>query len=127
MLVSRSERRSGFARRPVCRPATRERRPPWRGRRISGLAGSDGRVETVERAHVLTAEVDVHEWRDAAVLEDLRAERGVAGREVLEQLPDRRPLCLHLPGAADLAAKRGRDAYRGHEATPRPARLQNST
>ena len=88
--------------------------------------GRDGRVEPVERADVLAAEVDVDERRDAAVGEDLRPERGMALDEVVDHLADALAARLDLACAADLVPQRGRDADGDHVACTAGAE-QNST
>src|SRR4051812_34043881 len=95
-----------------------------RGQEDQLRAGLDGRLEPVERAHVLAVQVDVDEGRDVAVLVDLRAQPRILAREVLEQLADGGAGHLDLPLVAGLGAQRGRDADSRHACTG-PA--QNST
>src|SRR5919106_893981 len=66
-------------------------------------------LEPVLRANVLAAEVDVHERRELAVLEELPCERRVALDEVVDDLGDGPTVRLELAGAADLGAQGGRD------------------
>jgi hypothetical protein len=100
----------------------RSRAPPGGSRSRQAV---DGGVEAVEGADVLAAEVDVHERRQLARLEELRLERRVAAREVLEHLAHVAAVRLDLTLAADLGAQRGRNADRRHVATRGPA--QNCT
>src|SRR5262245_9920885 len=83
------------------------------------------RLQAVPGADVLAAEVDVHEGRKLAVLEQLRGERWVALDEVVDDLGDRGALRVELARAADLGAQRGRDANGSHQTST--GALQNST
>ena len=86
----------------------------------------DRRVEPVERADVLAAQVDVDERRDPAVGEDLGAECRMPFDEVVEHLAHRRAGRLDLTRAADVAAQRGGNPDDGHAWTP-GVPWQNST
>jgi hypothetical protein len=81
-------------------------------------------LEAVERADVLAAEIDVHERRELAVLEELPAQVRIALGQVLEDLADVLAGAFDLALAPDLCAKRRRDPDDGHVRTG-PA--QNST
>ena len=81
----------------------------------------DRRLEPLERSHVLVADVDVHERRDAVVGEHLAPEAGEARGEVVQELPERsrrrrRPPALHRPRRAGWGgsgrASRGRAGRR---------------
>ena len=96
--------------------------PAIAGRRIIELPLTR-RLEAFERADVLAADVDVHERRQAARLEELRLERRIAAREILEHLAHRLALADQLALAADLVAERGWNPNLGHPRTP----WQNST
>ena len=95
--------------------------PAIAGRRMTRRALRDRRVEALQRAHVLAVHVDVHEGRDLAVLEHLRAQAGEPRGEVVEQLAERRAGSLDLTLAAHLGAKRRRNPDAAHRAA------QNST
>jgi hypothetical protein len=56
-----------------------------------------------------------------------KRDRVAAALRIVEQLAHRCAMGLDLSCTADLPAKSWRDANGGHDATPRPARLQNST
>ena len=101
--------------------------PAIAGRQDHGVARVDGRLEPVERADVLAAEVDVDERRDVAVREDLPRQRRVPLDEVVEHLAHRRSVDLDVPRAADLVPERGRDADDGHDACTPGTPEQNST
>ena len=58
----------------------RHQPPAIAGSRITVEASPTRRVEALARAHVLALDVDVHERRDPAVVQDARAERGEARR-----------------------------------------------
>ena len=85
-----------------------------------------GVSSAVERADVLAVDEDVHERRELAVVEELRAERRIARDEVVEHVADGLAVRLELARAADLGAQRRRDANGGHQSRPIGA-LQNST
>src|SRR6266699_1733649 len=63
------------------------------------------RLEAVARAHVLAFDVDVHEARELAVVEDARAESRKLRHQVVEQLAHGRALGEHLALAAGLLAQ----------------------
>src|SRR3954462_839959 len=79
-----------------------------------GGPGGYRRVETVECAHVLALDIDVHERRDVVVLHELRAQAREARHQVVEQLAHRSALGGHLALAADLGAKSGWNANCRH-------------
>jgi hypothetical protein len=89
---------------------------------------ADGRFEPVERADVFVIEVDVDEGRDAAVLEHLASERGIALGQVGEQLADSCTRSVDLACAARLISQRRGDADATHVAACwRAGPAQNST
>ena len=89
---------------------------------------ADRRVEALQRPDVLVVQVDVHERRDVAAVQDLGTEARVAGREVLEHLAHRPAGGLDLSLAADFRPKGGRDSdLRHQDATCAAPPLQNST
>src|ERR1700746_3079724 len=73
-------------------PTSSRREPPVRRLEPTGHGGEgddaravpDRGVEAVERPHVLSLEVDVHERRDVTVLHELRPKAREAGHEVEE-------------------------------------------
>ncbi len=85
------EHARGHERRPL-----HERRLAARhgGEQDDRRALGDRRVEPLQRPHVLVVEVDVHERRDVAVVQDLSAEAGVARSEVVRA---RRASCRPQP------------------------------
>src|SRR3954451_24853338 len=75
---------------------------------------ADGRLDPVERAHILAFDVDVHERRDVVVLDELRAQPGKAIHQVVEQLAHGLALRRDLPLSADFGAQRRWNANSGH-------------
>ena len=88
-----------------------------------GRALVDGGLEAALGAHVLAFDVDVHERREAVVLEQLVAQRGKASEQVVEQLADGAAAGLDLARALRLATEGGWDP----DATQCPTPAQNST
>src|SRR5437660_4472852 len=87
-------------------PAVRTLEPTGHGgEEDHGRSVVDGGVEPVERPHVLSLDVDVHEGCDVAVLHELRPEAREAGHEIEEQLAHGVSLGWDLAGSADVAAE----------------------
>src|SRR4051794_2532817 len=86
---------------------------------------ANGRLDPVERAHVLAFDVDVHERRDVVVLDELRAQPWEARHQVVEQLADGVAACRNLPLAANLLPQRRWNANGRHACVGLP--WQNST
>src|SRR5437588_4791557 len=115
---------------------------PTRERRLSATSGlrtaaghgreqdhrgaeCDRRLDAGERAHVFALDVDVHEGGDVVVLDELRAQPGKAGHQVVEQLAHGATGSGNLALAAGLYAKRGWDSNCRHACVGLPE--QNST
>src|SRR6266508_54882 len=79
---------------------------------------TDGRLEALAGANVLAFDVDVHERRDAAVVQDPRAERGEPAPEIVEHLAHRSSLGQHLALAACLFTERGWNPDDAHAGRP---------
>src|SRR5438445_896670 len=79
-----------------------------------GRAERNRRFEAVERAHVFALDVDIHKGGDVVVFDELRAQSGEAGHQVVEQLAHGAALGGNLALAAGLDAKRRWDSNCRH-------------
>src|SRR5919199_6832042 len=88
------------------------------GKQDDRAALAHRRLESVQRAHVLALDVDVHERREVLVLDQLLAQRRESSHQVLEQLADVLAVGLDLPLAVRLRAQRRWNANGTHAAAP---------
>src|SRR5262245_30517109 len=91
-----------------------------RGQEHDRRALADGCVQPVARPYVLAVHVEVDVGADLAAVVDPVAERREPRREILEQLPQRRPGRLDLLRAPGLLTEHGGNPDDTH-------RVQNST